>query len=495
MFGVGDDDQTIYGYNGADPAWLIDFAELFPGAGDHPLEVNYRCPAGSVDGRRPPAAPQPPSGAPRRSAPRRPIPAAGRSTVRSIRSRPAATRCSGRSPTVPRRPTSPCWPGSTRRWRRSRSRWRRPASRSPAASVSSSPTARRCAACWPGCGSPPPARAAPTGSRPTTSARRCVARRDRSTHGSTTGSTEQRSVVDLHRLGGAAEQGARHRAGHRVRRRHPDAAEAGRRRRIDLRRGVRADRRDRPRRLGRHARRPPAGHEPCRAGRRPHWRSGSWPRCTTTSPRSSRGCDRSSPSTRSTDGVLLSTVHRVKGQEWPHVVVHLADAEQYPHRLADDVEEERRLFHVAITRASTHATIVTGPRPSPFVDELTTEPSERRDRVVASPGTRAATGEAARPRRRRTIWPRRSTPTGATVRGAQGPAQRTARRQAGLRGVRQQDARGHRPDGAGHASPSCRASPASARPSSNSTARPCSPSSPNLSGSSRPERRSGARRV
>ena len=49
MFGVGDDDQTIYGYNGADPAWLIDFAELFPGSGEHPLEVNYRCPAGIVD--------------------------------------------------------------------------------------------------------------------------------------------------------------------------------------------------------------------------------------------------------------------------------------------------------------------------------------------------------------------------------------------------------------------------------------------------------------
>ena len=49
VFGVGDDDQTIYGYNGADPAWLIDFVGLFPGAGDHPLEVNYRCPDGIVD--------------------------------------------------------------------------------------------------------------------------------------------------------------------------------------------------------------------------------------------------------------------------------------------------------------------------------------------------------------------------------------------------------------------------------------------------------------
>jgi DNA helicase II / ATP-dependent DNA helicase PcrA len=86
---------------------------------------------------------------------------------------------------------------------------------------------------------------------------------------------------------------------------------------------------------------------------------------------------------RSPDGVLLSTVHRVKGQEWPHVIVHLADAQQYPHRLADDVEEERRLFHVAVTRARRHATIVTGAHPSPFVAELTTDPSPQRP-VVSS---------------------------------------------------------------------------------------------------------------
>ena len=79
--------------------------------------------------------------------------------------------------------------------------------------------------------------------------------------------------------------------------------------------------------------------------------------------------------------MLLATVHRVKGQEWPHVVVHLADAEQFPHRLADDVEEERRLFHVAITRASDRSTSSPG-RPSPFVAELTNEPSERR--IVSS---------------------------------------------------------------------------------------------------------------
>ena len=45
VFGVGDDDQTIYGYAGATPRWLVDFDHWFPGSVDHPLELNYRCPA------------------------------------------------------------------------------------------------------------------------------------------------------------------------------------------------------------------------------------------------------------------------------------------------------------------------------------------------------------------------------------------------------------------------------------------------------------------
>jgi DNA helicase-2/ATP-dependent DNA helicase PcrA len=45
VFGVGDDDQCIYGHAGADPRFLIDFGTYFPGAGEHALEVNYRCPA------------------------------------------------------------------------------------------------------------------------------------------------------------------------------------------------------------------------------------------------------------------------------------------------------------------------------------------------------------------------------------------------------------------------------------------------------------------
>jgi DNA helicase-2/ATP-dependent DNA helicase PcrA len=74
------------------------------------------------------------------------------------------------------------------------------------------------------------------------------------------------------------------------------------------------------------------------------------------------------------DGVTLATVHRVKGQEWPFVIVHHADADQFPHRLAEDIEEERRLFHVAITRASRDVLVVPAEKPSPFISECSSEP-------------------------------------------------------------------------------------------------------------------------
>jgi len=70
-------------------------------------------------------------------------------------------------------------------------------------------------------------------------------------------------------------------------------------------------------------------------------------------------------------GVTLSTVHRVKGMEWPHVVVFAANQGLFPHRLADDQEEERRVFHVAMTRCRDAVHVVADDaRPSPFVDEL-----------------------------------------------------------------------------------------------------------------------------
>ena len=52
MFGVGDDDQVIYGYAGADPGFLIDFPRYFPGAATYDLQVNYRCPPAVVAAAR-----------------------------------------------------------------------------------------------------------------------------------------------------------------------------------------------------------------------------------------------------------------------------------------------------------------------------------------------------------------------------------------------------------------------------------------------------------
>ena len=74
------------------------------------------------------------------------------------------------------------------------------------------------------------------------------------------------------------------------------------------------------------------------------------------------------------DGITLATVHRVKGKEWPVVVVHHADADQFPHRLATDVEEERRVFHVAITRGRSRVHVVPGPRLSPFIEQCLRPP-------------------------------------------------------------------------------------------------------------------------
>ena len=69
VFGVGDDDQCIYGHAGADPAFLIDYAIAVPGAAEHALHVNYRCPADVVDRRRPPCSATTTGGCPRRSSP------------------------------------------------------------------------------------------------------------------------------------------------------------------------------------------------------------------------------------------------------------------------------------------------------------------------------------------------------------------------------------------------------------------------------------------
>ena len=75
------------------------------------------------------------------------------------------------------------------------------------------------------------------------------------------------------------------------------------------------------------------------------------------------------------DGVLLTSIHRVKGLEWDRVLVFAADETLMPHQLAVDIEEERRVLHVAVTRAGSQAVVLADEsRPSRFLDELEGRP-------------------------------------------------------------------------------------------------------------------------
>jgi DNA helicase-2/ATP-dependent DNA helicase PcrA len=101
---------------------------------------------------------------------------------------------------------------------------------------------------------------------------------------------------------------------------------------------------------------------------------------------------------RADGGVTLSTVHRVKGLEWDRVVVFGVTDGVLPHRLAEDLEEERRVLHVGITRGR-HRVLVLGDasRPSRCVAELQgTAPHE-----AATPprAPRAAADVTPRPKR------------------------------------------------------------------------------------------------
>lgn len=393
VFGVGDDDQTIYGYNGADPGWLIDFGDLFPGAGAHPLEVNYRCPGGVVD-----VADRLLRHNTRRVAKvirAHSTDAGGWSVDSSVDPVGATTDAvraalaSGAPPsdvTVLARVNAVLAPVQV-------------ALVSEGIPVSGGVglefcdrTSVRSVLAWLRIASTPQG-----GRFLPADIGEALRRPSRSFHPRITAwIAEQGSVVDLFKLserlnndrdvdrlmefaadiqtmqklvkGGAPTSDvvialveeiglAGSVAG-------LDATRHG------MNRSAQGDDLTAVQHLA-------ALHDDVAT-------FDSWLRSALSSQRSS-------------DGVTLSTVHRVKGQEWPHVVVHHVDAEQYPHRLAEDVEEERRLFHVAITRASCHATIVTGPKPSPFVEELTTEPAP--GRVISSHRPDPVPAKAAKPKK------------------------------------------------------------------------------------------------
>jgi len=71
------------------------------------------------------------------------------------------------------------------------------------------------------------------------------------------------------------------------------------------------------------------------------------------------------------EGVRLATIHRVKGREWDRVALFGANAGLLPHRLSESYEAERRVMHVAITRARHRcAVLADAERPSPFLAEM-----------------------------------------------------------------------------------------------------------------------------
>ena len=80
------------------------------------------------------------------------------------------------------------------------------------------------------------------------------------------------------------------------------------------------------------------------------------------------------------EGVLtLTTLHSAKGLEFPAVAIAGMSDATMPHPNSDNIEEERRLCYVGITRAKKHL-IMTTPlsyhgkecEPSRFLDEIDT---------------------------------------------------------------------------------------------------------------------------
>lgn len=107
----------------------------------------------------------------------------------------------------------------------------------------------------------------------------------------------------------------------------------------------------------------------------------------------------SKPEQQDNDAVTISTIHSAKGLEWPVVFVNaLVDGFMPHHRSLDDfedVEEERKLFYVACSRAKTHL-YLTAPdyfssfsgyfdKPSRFVSEVPASTVDLEGKTRATP--------------------------------------------------------------------------------------------------------------
>jgi hypothetical protein len=389
VYGVGDDDQTIYGYNGADPTWLIEYESMFPAAEDHPLEVNYRCPADVVERvdrllrrntRRVPksirAAKTGTTGLEIVSSDdpvATTVAAVGDAVTAGRAVHEVAVLARVNAILVPVQVAlGAAGVGCTR----------------VAGTEFLTRTPVRAALAWLRLATAPDSRLDPADlaeavRRPSRSLSPRVA----------TWVAEQRSMAALHRLAARIDGKDSTAVDAFVADLVAARSTAAKETTSNLLAEVFDD-------LGPRGDTRLVRPQPAR-GRTRARRATTSSRCDT-----SRRC---SP-TRRVRGVAprraLATARRARGHardrapgQGPGVAARggaPCRPDQFPHRLAEDVEEERRLFHVALTRASESVLVVTAARPSPFLRELSEEPSER-DLVSRSTRPAAAAPTPARP--------------------------------------------------------------------------------------------------
>jgi len=376
VFAVGDDDQTIYGYAGATPRWLVDFGQWFPGSANHSLEVNYRCPAPVVTA----AANLLTRNAvrvPKRI--RSPEPATGR-----LPDREALSVLSGHDGPATR---------TARRVRELLEMGAAPGEVAVLARVNASLAPVQILLCHDGTpvngavdsrflgrGGLRAALAwlavatAPAGTRSGSVLREAARRPKRGMSASLLDLlAKQHSVEAMASLAGWLEGKGSTREADKVR----DLAED-----VDLVRHT-AEGATTADILAVVRSQIGAGGLDASATALDRWSHGAIAAHADDLDALVELADLEPDPSRfplwlseqlgmvpDRSGVTLASIHAVKGREWPHVVVHHATAGLMPHRLAEDVEEERRVFHVGLTRGRSSVTVVPGAPPSPFLLEL-----------------------------------------------------------------------------------------------------------------------------
>ncbi|MXZ68469.1 MAG: ATP-dependent DNA helicase UvrD2 [Acidimicrobiia bacterium] len=392
VFGVGDDDQTIYGYAGADPRFLVDFDRYFPGAAEHALEVNYRSPVAAIKAgnhllagnrvRVPKAvrpAPGSPDGTDRLLILERPDPELTADAIDLVRTWLADGTPPGQVAVLARVNSAllPVLAGLDRAGFPLNSRIE------PGLLDRS---AMRSVMAWIRLGLRPEEMGRldllEAVRRPSRGLNRLADRRlQRSVYtledlrelvGGLEGRQAEAWITWVQDIAGLAGKARNGRVGP-VLRRLIDGIGLGRSAHLLDRNRTRVDK---------------AGHaDDLVALRRTasvYGEVGTFEEDLRAVLARHRGAG------EVRDGVTLSTVHRVKGMEWDRVLVFGADRGLMPHDLSENVEEERRILYVAVTRARRQAVVVADARrPSRFLAEMRGRPARE---------TREARGSTARSR-------------------------------------------------------------------------------------------------